>query len=173
MGMVLLVFSAIGTAQEGAKHQYIGASKCKTCHKSEAKGDQYGKWEASKHAKAFEVLASEAALAIGKEKGIDNPQTSDQCLGCHVTAFSAPAAEKAESYDQAEGVGCESCHGPGSDYKKMNIMKDLEAAKGAGLIMPTEETCVVCHNDKSPTFKGFDFAEMSKTIAHPNPAKGK
>jgi hypothetical protein len=35
------------------------------------------KWQESKHSKAYEVLASDAAIAIGKEKGIDNPQTSD------------------------------------------------------------------------------------------------
>lgn len=169
VGMLIAIFAVMGNAEEGAVHQYVGASKCKICHKSEAKGDQYGKWEASKHAKAYANLASEQALAIGKEKGIDNPQTSDQCLGCHVTAFSAPAEQKAESYDKTEGVECESCHGPGSDYKKMSVMKDVEAAKAAGLIMPTEETCTGCHNDKSPTFKSFDFAEAVKIIAHPYP----
>jgi len=171
LGVMLLMMSVIGTAQESVKNQYVGASKCKTCHKSEAKGDQFSKWAASKHAKAYEALASEASLAIGKEKGIDNPQTSDKCLGCHVTAFAAPAAEKSESYDKAEGVSCESCHGPGSEYKKMNIMKDLAAAKAAGLIIPTKETCITCHNEKSPTFKSFNFEEASKVIAHPNPAK--
>lgn len=173
LAMVMFVFSILAGAQEEkkeeVKHQYVGASKCKVCHKSEAKGDQYGKWEASKHSKAFADLASEQALTIAKEKGIDNPQTSDQCLVCHVTAFSAPADEKADSYDQAEGVGCESCHGPGSDYKKMTVMKDRDAAMAAGLVMPTEETCVGCHNEKSPTFKSFDFAEAVKVIAHPYP----
>jgi len=175
LGMVLTILAVFGAAQEKQEkpvvHQYVGASKCKTCHKIEAKGDQYTKWANSKHAKAYESLASEQSLAIGKEKGIDNPQTSDKCLVCHVTAFSAPAEQKSESYDMKEGVSCETCHGPGSDYKKMNIMKDIEAAKAAGLIIPTEATCAACHNDKSPTFKSFNFAEASKIIAHPNPAK--
>ena len=170
VGMVLSIFAAIGIAEEGA-HQYIGVSKCKTCHKSEAKGDQFGKWAASKHAQAYEVLASEAAIAIGKEKGIDNPQTSAKCLGCHVTGYAAAAEQKAESYDQTEGVGCEACHGPGADYKNMKIMKDQAAAVAVGLVIPTEETCIGCHNDKSPTFKSFKFDEASKAIAHPVLAK--
>ncbi len=170
MGMVLTFFAVIGTAEEGT-HQYVGVSKCKTCHKSEAKGNQFAKWSDSKHAKAYEVLASEAAIAIGKEKGIDNPQTSDQCLSCHVTGFSAPAELKAASYDQAEGVGCESCHGAGADYKKMKIMKDQAAAIAAGLVIPTEETCKGCHNENSPTFKEFNFEEVFALIAHPNPKK--
>jgi hypothetical protein len=170
--------SSLAAAQEEVKkeapavHQYVGAAKCKVCHNAEKKGAQYTKWEESKHSRAYESLASEAALKIGKDKGIENPQTSDQCLKCHVTAFGAPAEAKAESFDQTEGVGCEACHGPGSDYKKMTVMKDLKAAMAAGLVMPTEETCVKCHNQESPTYKEFKFAEFSKIIAHPNPEKG-
>jgi hypothetical protein len=174
-GMTFFALSILATAQEGEEsqdvHQYVGAAKCKVCHNSEAKGAQYTKWEASKHAKAFEVLASEEAIAAGKELGVDNPQTSDKCLICHVTGFSAPAEAKAESFDQTEGVGCEACHGPGSDYKSMKIMKDLDAAMAAGMIVPNEETCRGCHNENSPTFKEFNFAESFKVIAHPYPEK--
>lgn len=170
MGMILSFLVVMSVAEEGA-HQYVGVSKCQTCHKSEAKGDQFGKWSASKHAAAYEVLASEAAMAIAKGKGIDNPQTSDQCLGCHVTGFAAPAEQKDESFDQTEGVGCEACHGPGSEYKNMKIMKEKDAAVAAGLVIPTAETCKGCHNEKSPTYKEFKFEEAYKVIAHPNPAK--
>ena len=172
LSMFILVLSSMVFADEEkpAAHQYVGSAKCKICHNSEKKGAQYTKWQESKHSKAYETLASEAALKIGKGMGIDNPQTSDKCLKCHVTAFGAPADEKAESFDQTEGVGCEACHGPGSDYKKMSVMKDKKAAIAAGLILPTEETCVKCHNEESPTFKEFNFAEFSKIIAHPDPA---
>jgi hypothetical protein len=173
-GLALLLLAVLSAAQEKkVEHQYVGATKCKTCHKSEAKGAQYTKWTESEHSKAYEVLASEEALAIGKKLGVDNPQTSDQCLDCHVTAFSAPAEAKAESFDQTEGVGCEVCHGAGSDYKKMKIMKDREASIAAGLIIPDEELCVGCHNEKSPTFEEFSFEKASKAIAHPNPKKQK
>ncbi len=171
LSLYVLMFSAMVAAEEGAVHQYIGSAKCKTCHNAEAKGAQYVKWSESKHAKAFEVLASEKALELGKAQGVENPQTSDKCLKCHVTAFGAAAEAKAESFDQSEGIGCETCHGPGSDYKKMTVMKDLEAAKAAGLIVPDEKTCVKCHNDQSPTFKEFNFETAYKAIAHPKPAK--
>ncbi len=170
----LLSLSVLSTAQEKkVEHQYVGSAKCKTCHKAETKGAQYIKWTESKHSKAYEVLASEESIAIGKKLDVDNPQTSDQCLVCHVTAFSAPAEAKAESFDQAEGVGCEACHGPGSDYKKLKIMKDQEASIAAGLIITDEKLCVGCHNEKSPTYKKFSFEEASKIIAHPNPKKKK
>lgn len=171
LSLMAFLLTITGIAEEEVIHQYIGSAKCKTCHKSEAKGAQYTKWMESKHSKALEVLASEKAVAVGKENEVDNPQTSDKCLRCHVTAFGAEAEFKAASFDQTEGVGCEACHGPGSDYKKMKVMKDHEAAIAAGMLIPTEETCRGCHNEESPTFEEFDFAEASKIIAHPRPEK--
>jgi hypothetical protein len=119
IGLLIFLLSSVVVAEEVA-HQYVGSAKCKTCHKAEKKGAQYVKWQEGKHSKAYEVLASD--------------QTSDQCLKCHVTAFGAAAEAKAESFDQTEGVGCEACHGPGSDYKKMKVMKDRDAALAAGMI---------------------------------------
>ena len=168
VGLFLFLFSASGIAEEG-EHQYVGSSKCKVCHKAEKKGAQFVKWEESRHSKAYEILASEQGIEIAKNKGIENPQTSDQCLKCHVTAFASPAEAKAESFDQTEGVGCEACHGAGSDYKKMKVMKDHDAAVAAGMTIPSEETCVACHNEESPTFEEFDFEAFSTMIAHPRP----
>ena len=169
-GFLLFILSSVAVAEEIA-HQYVGSAKCKICHKAEKKGDQYTKWQESKHSKAYEVLASEESIAIGKKLGVDNPQTSDKCLKCHVTVFGVAAELKAESFDQAEGVGCEACHGPGSDYKQIKIMNDLKAAVAAGLIVPNEKTCLACHNEASPTYKKFDYAGFYKIIAHPNPSK--
>ena len=50
--------------------------------------------------------------------------------------------KKTEDFD---GVQCEACHGAGGDFKKMSIMKDVEAAKAKGLVIPTQETCNGCH----------------------------
>jgi len=75
-----------------------------------------------------------------------------------------------------EGVSCEACHGPGSQYKSLKVMKDIAAGtvKGAdvGLATPDKTLCVKCHNTKSPTFKEFKFEEAAKKIAHPLPKKG-
>jgi hypothetical protein len=160
----------VGAWAEDVEHMYIGVKKCGMCHKSEAKGNQLGQWEASQHAKAFATLASEKALQIAKEKGLEAPpQESAACLKCHVTGH----GEKAELFEAAfkpeQGVQCESCHGPGSGYKAMKVMKDREASVAAGLVIPNEETCTGCHNDGSPTFKEFDFEKAWALISHPNP----
>jgi hypothetical protein len=149
-----------------AQFKYIGAEKCKMCHMS--KGKQYPIWSTSVHAKAFENLKSEAAIKVGKEKGVESPSTDAKCLKCHATA-SAIDASLNGGITNAEGVSCESCHGPGSAYKSMIIMKSREESVKNGLIIPDEKLCLKCHNSESPTFKGFDFATYNAKIAHMNP----
>lgn len=169
---VLLMFSLNAFSQE-QEFKYVGAKKCKMCHSSKKSGEAYPIWEKSKHAQAYATLASDEAKAIGKKMGIDDPQKSDKCLKCHVTGFGKPAKMFEASFSIEEGVECETCHGPGSEYKSMKIMKEIYAGKvdGAkyGLVKPTKEVCVGCHNEESPTFKGFDFAAAAKVIAHPIP----
>jgi hypothetical protein len=154
-----------------AENSYIGVDGCKMCHKKEATGDQYGKWAAGPHAGAYATLGTDAAKAAAAAAGIEgNPQEAPECLKCHVTAAGVDAARLDAKYKVEDGVGCESCHGAGSEYKSMKVMKDREASIAAGLVIPNEETCKTCHNEESPTFKGFDFAKYAAQIAHPNPA---
>jgi len=153
-----------------ASPEIIGAPKCKSCHKAKT-GDQWKIWTESAHARAFETLASEESRKIASEKGLGDPQQEEACLKCHVTKASlgtgAVVNEKAK-YADSEGVGCEACHGPGSDYKSKKVMVDPEAARAAGLVMiENAEGCTQCHNDESPTFKGFDFEARWAEIAHP------
>ncbi len=162
MACMLFLLSNVVLAQ----HKYVGAKNCKMCHMS--KGKQYPQWAASKHSMAFEVLKSEAALKIGKEKGIASPSTDAKCLKCHSTAAIVDAKLIA-GITKEEGVSCETCHGPGSDYKAPAIMRNHEASISNGLIVPNEKVCIKCHNSESPTFKGFDFAKMNAMISHKNP----
>ncbi len=166
---------ALGPIQNAfAGHEIVGSPKCKTCHKAKT-GDQWKIWTESKHAGAFETLASEEAKKIATEKGLGDPQQEEACLKCHVTqAFlGAEAVVSAKGkYVPGEGVGCEACHGPGSTYKSKKIMTDPAAAKEAGLLRDLSvEACTKCHNDSSPTFKDFDFEKRWAEIAHPVPEK--
>ncbi len=168
--MALFVFAF---AQDAKTFKYVGVKKCKMCHKGAKKGKIFETWQASKHAKAFETLASPEALKIAKEKGLKtSPQEAEECLACHVTGY---GKEAAATLTKEEGVSCEACHGPGSDYKKMKVMKDIAAGKVKGdkygMVMPDEKNCVTCHNPKSPTYKEFKFADMKKQIEHYVPQK--
>ncbi len=164
--MALVIFSV---AAFGANHKYVGADKCKMCHKTAKQGNQFGIWQASAHAKAYATLAGDTAKAVAAKMEITDPQKSDKCLVCHVTAFGVADSLKDSTLTMAEGISCEACHGPGSDYKKISIMKDRAKAIEAGLIIPDEKTCVKCHNETSPTFKPFVYKERLAQIAHPIP----
>lgn len=163
-----LVFMAGGilVAQD---YEYIGALKCKMCHNKPATGEQYKIWSESLHAKAMESLKSEASLKYAAEHGIADPSTDAKCIKCHSTAGAIDASVNA-GVKPAEGVSCESCHGPGSKYKTTTIMKDRKLALANGLIVPDKKTCEGCHNEKNPFFKPFNYEESLKKIAHPNPA---
>ncbi|MDQ1352970.1 MAG: hypothetical protein QG657_3276 [Acidobacteriota bacterium] len=152
--VLVSVIAAFSLVYAGS-FQYIGVSKCKMCHKGEKKGLVFEKWEKSTHAKAIETL---------KAKGEDkNPK----CLECHVTGFNAGGYKVGDATAATlEGVQCESCHGPGSEYKTISVMKDKKLAMEKGLIEPNEALCKKCHNEKSPTFKGFNFKEYSAKIDH-------
>ncbi len=150
---VVMIAAAAGLSA-AAEAQYVGAAKCKACHLNEHKV-----WMATAHAKAIEVLKPEE-------------RTKAECAGCHITGYGRPAAAGAD----LNGVQCESCHGPGSLYKAVDVMNkakyqaDRAAAHaksvGLGLIIPDEKACTTCHNSKSPNFKGFDFASAKEKIKH-------
>jgi hypothetical protein len=171
---VILVAASVALLNAAEPH-YVGANKCaKMCHKSDAKGAQLKKWQESAHAKAYKTLASPESKEIAEKAGVEgDPQKAEACLKCHVTAFGVKAELIDSTFNVEDGVQCEACHGPGSNYQKLKVMKDKKLALAAGLVEPTEEVCTACHNKQSPTFKPFDYAEMAKQIAHSKPAPAK
>jgi len=174
LSMLILSLSNIGFSQD--KFQYVGSTKCKMCHNSAKKGAQFKIWSESRHATAYVTLATPEAIKIAKEKGIADPQKSDDCLKCHLTGAGEPKTMFAASFKpEKEGVGCEACHGPGSEYKKMKTMKDIHAGKidgkTVGLTKYKPEDCKSCHNPESPTYKEFKHAEFWKKVEHTMPAK--
>jgi hypothetical protein len=169
-GAVALMIGMTAGAQAPDPALYAGVKSCGMCHKSEASGNQLGLWQESKHAKAFEVLGTPEAKEVGKKLGIDNPQASPKCLTCHATAYNFGEAAVVEKITPEEGVTCESCHGPGKNYKAKEVMKDRAQCIANGMVYPATKSCEKCHNEKSPTFKpGFKAETAYEKIKHPNP----
>jgi hypothetical protein len=121
VGLVIAV-AALAASVTTAAPTYIGADKCKMCHKI-----QHTSWLETKHAKATE-----------NAKASKDKKFEVACLTCHAT-----------NKDEAlAGVQCEACHGAGSEYKSIQVMKDKAKAVAAGLVIPTQETCNSCHDGK-------------------------
>lgn len=173
--MAIALTSVVSLAGEPT-HDYVGVQVCAMCHRTPKNGEQFQKWQASKHSQAYKTLLTPAAQKIAEAKGIKgSPADAKECLQCHETAYDAPASQLGPRFNKEDGVQCETCHGPGKDYMKMNIMKNEKEAVANGLTLlsvkdgSAEKFCVTCHNKKSPTFKGFDFKKMWAQIAHPVP----
>jgi hypothetical protein len=110
--------------------RYVGARHCGQCHPGAV-----SVWESSAHADSLAVL-------------VDAQRSHDpRCLRCHVTGLGHPGGS-GEATGLAE-VGCEACHGPGSDHVQ---------APGVGGYygsLPADgSACVGCHtHDNSPAFR--------------------
>ena len=153
------------TAEKSAP-KHVGVMACAKCHKGPQMGYQFSKWRMSKHADAYAVLGTPAASTIAKEMGVKGqPMTQLACLKCHATGYGQPAGGVSESHSVYHGVGCEACHGPGSDYSFEAVMRDKRAAKAAGLAEITRQTCLGCHENAHG--KPFDYAKALAAITHP------
>jgi len=151
--------------------RFVGALTCRSCHITEAIGNQYDVWANNPHAKAYYTLASKEAKEIATKLKIkEPPHRSDKCLRCHVTGYGLPRKFFIDYYAIEDGISCEACHGPGKGYAQQEIMIDPEKSREKGLVaVPDATICESCHNKESPTFKGFNYEEAVKKIAHPRP----
>lgn len=165
---VILAVVVMSLFVSGQDFTYVGAGKCQICHKTEKQGQQYPIWEMSNHPKSLAALASPQAAANAQALGIKDPTNDPKCLKCH-----APLADKAAEL-KAEGVSCEVCHGPGSAYKTLAIMKNKDEAVKNGLKLyanadAIKAHCLTCHENAHG--KSFDFNAAWAKIKHPIPGK--
>jgi len=159
--VVFLEFPLSGFENPVSTFTYVGTKVCKECHGEDAIGNQYKIWAMSPHAKAYNVLLGEKAAEIAKKNKITSPETNKKCLKCHATGRG-----DVESIVK-EGVGCESCHGPGSEYHKASNHVDYSSRengyrraikfgmypiRGIGSLKRRERLCLSCHVNDRPCF---------------------
>ena len=166
------------------KFKYVGSKSCKMCHSSV----EHKSWTKTKMGRAFETLkpgnAKEAKVKHNLDPEKDYTQDAT-CLKCHTTGFGHPGGyvipdpkdkKAVRRAAKLENVGCESCHGPGSEYNKLfrEILQTkrkykVEELYAAGLQKITKDTCTSCHNEHSPTIDAgapFDFETMKGKDLH-------
>ena len=106
------------------------------------------------------VIDAGGPVAVAATKPGLSRVGSDACAMCHDVQFeswstTAHAARK-------PALDCEGCHGPGSEYKTMAIMKDPAKARAAGLVIPDQAFCSQCH------VKGVTGDLLKRAHAHEN-----
>jgi len=149
--------------QESTSSQYTGPGSCAStsCHGSVKPRDEtrvlqneYSIWVVrDKHSKAYSILAGPVGVRMARILGLGDPQRAPRCLACH--ALDVPAAERARTFDLNEGVSCESCHGPSSQWLGRHTTKEWQSLSGAekarsGMydtddVVRRSEKCLTCH----------------------------
>jgi hypothetical protein len=113
------------SAPQPTSHQWLGTGSCASmgCHNGSgpigALGNEYSTWLANDpHARSYERLLDPRSRSIVKNLRLDDPRPAHElplCLNCHVHKDYEQAAHHSR-YTKEDGVGCESCHGPASDW---------------------------------------------------------
>lgn len=125
---------------------FVGQARCQDCHAA-----AHDFWENTSHASAVETLE------------VRHKQFDQNCIGCHVDGWEQPGGSVLGSieYEAELGgetftkdlheVGCESCHGPGSNHL-LNPLDD-DGQPHNIVRSPGEQQCTQCHvPEHSPTF---------------------
>ena len=113
--------------------------------------NEYSTWVVKdKHAQAYTVLANPVAVRMAKILGLPSADTAPKCLACH--ALDVPADLRARTFDPADGVGCENCHGPASNWLGPHTTKTWthQQSIDAGMhderdLVRRSENCLTCH----------------------------
>ncbi len=113
--------------------------------------NEYTIWIAQdKHARAFAVLSNNVSERIGKILNIGSPAKSPKCLTCH--SLYVPVEQQAQTFELADGVSCENCHGPASGWLGPHTTKDWPHEKSVQLGMydtrnleKRSQKCLTCH----------------------------
>lgn len=140
------------------KPRFVGTIGC-ACHSVEINS-----WSRSSHKKAFKLLKLQnrklKRIKAMKKAGVDPEKdyTADKkCLKCHTTGFKSKGGfVSIEKTPELIGIGCEMCHGPGSEYRELHIENKFTRADAmeAGQIFPAEENpCAECHEAKDNPYK--------------------
>lgn len=159
------VLAAVGPSDEASPYSYVGSKKCKKCHIK-----QHKSWEQTRMSKAMDILRPGNNKEVKEKSQLDvgkDYTTDEKCLKCHTVGFGKPGGyaipdpedkKAVRNAKKREGVGCECCHGPGSEYVKVfdEILKSkrkykVEELYAVGLRKVDESTCKTCHNEESPS----------------------
>ena len=82
-------------------------------------------------------------IAVAAPRPGLEPIGTDKCKICHKVQHTSWAATAHAMREPP--LDCEGCHGPGSEYKKLSVMKDPAESRAAGLVDPDREFCATCH----------------------------
>lgn len=124
---------------------FVGTKVCARCHEYE-----HEKWGTQAHASAFASLEK-----VGSDR-------DPECVVCHVVGMEYSGGfVTAEQTPHLKDVGCEACHGPGSEHVR---------AAGQARTGEPRKDCLKCHTpEHSGEYAGHEEEFMKKTLHYREP----
>ncbi len=121
--------------------RYVGSGECRKCHTYE-----HDQWSQKAHAHAFATL-----VEVGSNR-------DPECVICHVIGMDRESGYiNEEQTPHLKDVGCENCHGPGSEH-----------IASSGWVPTTEPkmTCLDCHTPEHSSGYAGHEDEFLEKIKH-------
>jgi Cytochrome c554 and c-prime len=145
---------------EHEQAKYLGPGSCAAtaCHggiqprdTTKVLQNEYSTWIVQdRHSRAYTVLTQPLAQRMAATLKIGAPEKAQKCLVCH--ALSVPASQAGRQFDLSEGVSCESCHGPSSQWLGPHVQSSALHANMVRLglvdnknLVVRAERCLTCH----------------------------
>lgn len=141
--------------------KYIGPGSCAatSCHGnvkpiagSRVLQNEYSTWILQdKHSRAYQALTGDIGERMARILKLGNKaEETPKCLTCHAL-YTAPE-QRGRSFEIAEGVSCESCHGPASAWLGPHTTRDWPHEKSVALgmqdtrdVIHRTQKCLECH----------------------------
>ncbi|MEX2577684.1 MAG: multiheme c-type cytochrome [Verrucomicrobiales bacterium] len=127
---------------------YVGSATCAACHPK-----AHGSWAESGHAHAWDSLVARDSHA------------DPSCIKCHSVGFGEPGGYlRSMNGEHLTGVGCESCHGPGSEH----VASRSTASPGQEVLLRMRPVgrgqCTQCHYGEFS--RPFDWDQFWPLVKH-------
>lgn len=159
--------------------KYVGPGSCSAvaCHggiqphsTTKVLQNEYSTWVTQdKHARAYTALTGSLGKQMAAILKIGPADKAPKCLVCH--AVSMEKSHRAREFDVAEGVSCESCHGPASQWLGPHIQPDAKHADMVRLglidnknLAVRASECLTCHLGA----KGMEVDHEMIAAGHPD-----
>jgi hypothetical protein len=181
----------VAHAQPASQPLFIPTNDCERCHSNPTERDaavgttdrvrllEWLIWkDKDKHSRAYQTLTEERGQRIGELMGKDVLAASTGCIQCHTSnavpeRWSPACIQNGRNAYVAEGVSCQSCHGPAEFWEGEHIKDDwltrtaAEKSRFGFNVMEDPvtraEMCLSCHQGN---------AELGRVITHEMYAAG-
>ena len=128
-----------------ASSVYVGSQTCQSCH-----SDIHQDWSKTAHAHAFKSLK------------YSKSDMDPRCIKCHTVGFQESSGyQRLVKEEHLMNVGCESCHGPGSEHVRQRASGKKALFKYRPL---GEGDCRSCHQGEFS--RPFDWDRMWPEVKH-------